>query len=87
LDSILQAVKQTVTETKDIGDVTSSEVASSEQIVKLINGLATMIESVAAHGEEIAASSEQQSAAMQTVAASAITMKNCIINPFIDGNK
>jgi len=71
LDSILQAVKQTVTETKDIGDVTSSEVASSEQIVKLINGLATMIESVAAHGEEIAASSEQQSAAMQTVAASA----------------
>ncbi|SFL85964.1 methyl-accepting chemotaxis protein [Pelosinus propionicus DSM 13327] len=71
LDSILQAVKQTVTETKDIGEVTSSEVASSEQIVKLINGLATMIESVAAHGEEIAASSEQQSAAMQTVAASA----------------
>ncbi len=71
LDSILQAVKQTVTETKDIGDVTSSEVASSEQIVKLINGLATMIESVAAHGEEVAASSEQQSAAMQTVAASA----------------
>jgi len=71
LDSILQAVKQTVTETKDIGDVTSSEVASSERIVKLINGLATMIESVAAHGEEIAASSEQQSAAMQTVAASA----------------
>lgn len=71
LDSILQAVKQTVTETKEIGDVTSSEVASSEQIVKLINSLATMIESVAAHGEEVAASSEQQAAAMQTVAASA----------------
>lgn len=71
LDSILQAVKKTVTETKDIGEVTSSEVASSEQIVKLINSLATMIESVAAHGEEVAASSQQQSAAMQTVAASA----------------
>ncbi len=71
LDSILQAVKKTVTETKGIGEVTSSEVASSEQIVKLINGLATIIESVAAHGEEVAASSEQQSAAMQTVAASA----------------
>lgn len=71
LDSILQAVKKTVTETKDIGEVTSSEVASSEQIVKLINSLATMIESIAAHGEEVAASSQQQSAAMQTVAASA----------------
>jgi len=71
LDSILQAVKKTVTETKDIGEVTSSEVASSEQIVKLINSLAIMIESVAAHGEEVAASSEEQSAAMQTVAASA----------------
>jgi methyl-accepting chemotaxis protein len=71
LDSILEAVKKTVTETKDIGEVTSSEVASSEQIVKLINSLATIIESVAAHGEEVAASSQQQSAAMQTVAASA----------------
>jgi methyl-accepting chemotaxis protein len=71
LDSILEAVKKTVIETKDIGEVTSSEVASSEQIVKLINSLATIIESVAAHGEEVAASSQQQSAAMQTVAASA----------------
>lgn len=71
LDSILLAVKKTVTETEEIGEVTSSEVASSEQIVKLINGLATMIESVAAHGEEVAASSQQQAAAMQTVAASA----------------
>lgn len=71
LDSILQAVKKTVIETKDIGEVTSSEVASSEQIVKVINSIATMIESIAAHGEEVAASSQQQTAAMQTVAASA----------------
>jgi len=71
LDSILLAVKKTVTETEEIGEVTSSEVASSEQIVKLINGLATMIESVAAHGEEVAASSQEQTAAMQTMAASA----------------
>jgi len=71
LDSILLEVKKTVMETQEIGKVTSSEVASSEQIIKLIDALATMIESVAAHGEEIAASSEQQSAAMQTVAASA----------------
>lgn len=71
LDSILLEVKKTVMETQEIGKVTSSEVASSEQIIKLIDALATMIESVAAHGEEIAASSQQQSAAMQTVAASA----------------
>ncbi len=71
LDSILQAVRQTVEEGEAIGDVASEEVASSEQIVKLIDRLATVIETVAAHCEEVSASSEEQSAAMQTVAASA----------------
>ncbi|MBP2626843.1 MAG: methyl-accepting chemotaxis sensory transducer [Firmicutes bacterium] len=71
LDGILQAVTQTVAETREIGDLASEEVANSEQIVKLIDHLATVIETVAAHGEEVAASSEEQSAAMQTVAASA----------------
>jgi methyl-accepting chemotaxis protein len=71
LDLILQAVRQTVTETREIGKVASEEVANSEQIVKLIDHLATVIETVAAHGEEVAASSEEQAAAMQTVAASA----------------
>ena len=36
LDNILLAVKQTVTEAREIGDVTSEEVANSEQIVKLM---------------------------------------------------
>ncbi|HEY3425121.1 MAG TPA: methyl-accepting chemotaxis protein, partial [Negativicutes bacterium] len=71
LDLILQAVRQTVTETREIGKVASEEVANSEQIIKLIDHLATVIETVAAHGEEVAASSEEQAAAMQTVAASA----------------
>lgn len=71
LDVILEAVKQTADETKEISDLTSEEVANSEQIIKLIDHLATVIETVAAHGEEVSASTEEQAAAMQTVAASA----------------
>lgn len=71
LDRILAAVKQTTIEIQDIGALTSEEVANSEQIVKLIDHLASVIETVAANGEEVSASAEEQSAAMQTVAASA----------------
>lgn len=71
LDVILAAVKQTTDETKEISGLTSEEVANSEQIIKLIDHLATVIETVAAHGEEVSASTEEQAAAMQTVAASA----------------
>ena len=71
LDVILEAVKQTTGETKEISDLTSEEVANSEQIIKLIDHLATVIETVAAHGEEVSASTEEQAAAMETVAASA----------------
>lgn len=71
LDRILQAVKQTTLETREIGNLTSEEVANSEQVVRLIDHLATVIETVAAHGEEVSASAEEQSATMQTVAASA----------------
>ena len=71
LDLILEAVKVTTAEILEIGDLTSEEVANSEQIVKLIDHLATVVETVAANGEEVSASSEEQSAAMQTVAASA----------------
>lgn len=71
LDVILEAVKQTTDETKEISDLTSEEVANSEQIIKLIDHLATVIETVAAHGEEVSASTEEQATAMETVAASA----------------
>lgn len=71
LDLILNAVKQTTGETKEISELTSEEVANSEQIIKLIDHLATVIETVAAHGEEVSASTEEQAAAMETVAASA----------------
>lgn len=71
LDIILNAVQQTTGETAEISKLTSEEVANSEQIIKLIDHLATVIETVAAHGEEVSASSEEQAAAMQNVAASA----------------
>lgn len=71
LDLILEAAKRTTTEIQEISTLTSEEVANSEQIVKLIDHLASVIETVATNGEEVSASSEEQSAAMQTVAASA----------------
>lgn len=71
LDTILQAVTLMAGETREIGNITSEQVANSDQIVKLINDLSSVIETVAAHSEEVMASDEQQSAALQTVAASA----------------
>lgn len=71
LDQILQAIENTVTETKGILDVTTEEVANSAQIVRLIDQLSDVIETVAANCEEVSAASEQQASAMQTVAASA----------------
>ena len=69
LDSILQAIGATVVETKNILDVASEEVANSEQIIKLIDQLASLVETVAVHCEEVTASTGEQSAAMQTIAA------------------
>lgn len=71
LDRILSAVRITVEETEEINKVTAQEVASSDQIVELIDRLATVIESVAAHSQEVAAGAQQQASAMQNVAASA----------------
>lgn len=71
LDKILQAVTLMAQEAKEIGDVTSEQVANSDQIVKLINDLSSVIETVAAHSGEVLASDQEQSSALQTVAASA----------------
>lgn len=71
LDNILQAVKLMAAETGEIGELTSEQVANSDQIVQLINRLSTVIETVAAHTLEVSASVEEQSSAMQTVAAAA----------------
>lgn len=69
LDSIVQAIELTVTETSNILAVTSEEVANSEQIIKLIDKLASVIETVDAHCQQVTAATEEQAAAMQTIAA------------------
>lgn len=71
LDKIMQAVTLMAGEAGQIGELTSEQVANSDQIVQLINMLSTMIETVAAHSEEVASSAEEQSSIMQTVAAGA----------------
>ena len=71
LDSILEAVGNTVSQIKDIEAITESEVATSEKIVELINSLAIVIENTAANAEEVAASTEEASASMEVIASSA----------------
>jgi len=70
LDKILEAVSKTVTEIEGINEITAENVASSEQIVKLIDQLSSIIEAVATHCHQVAAGAEEQSAAMETMAAS-----------------
>lgn len=71
LDNILEAMKLMAEETKEIGKLTSEQVANSDQIVQLINSLSTVIETVASHSEEVTAAVEEQSSVMQSVAAGA----------------
>lgn len=71
LDSILEAVDKTVENVKSVTDVASEEVATSEKIVALINGLATVIENTDGHAKEVAAAVEETLSAMESVAGSA----------------
>ena len=71
LDKILQAVTVMAEETGEIGKITAEQVANSDQIVKVINDLSSVIETVASHSEEVMASDQEQAAALQTVAAGA----------------
>ncbi|MCE5286286.1 MAG: methyl-accepting chemotaxis protein [Pelosinus sp.] len=68
LDKILQAIDHTVGEISTITGIAAEEVANSDQIVKLIDRLASIIEAVEHHAEEIASATEQQTAAMQNIA-------------------
>lgn len=85
LDTILQAVKHTANEINEITNIAAEEVANSDQIVKLIDKLASIIEAVEHHTEQISAATQQQTAAMQNVsscaeeaAAMSSTLKNSV---------
>lgn len=71
LKNILTAVDSTVNEIQKITDITAEEVAKSEQIVKLIDSLATVIEKTDEHAQQVAAAAQEITAAMQNIAASA----------------
>lgn len=85
LDTILQAVKHTANEINGITNIATEEVANSDQIVKLIDKLASIVEAVERHTEQISAATQQQAAAMQNVsscaeetAAMSSTLKNSV---------
>jgi methyl-accepting chemotaxis protein len=71
LNKIVQSVTETVADSDRILDITKSEVASSEQIVTLIESIADINDSNAANAEEVAAAAEEMSATMHTVASGA----------------
>ena len=71
LNKIVQSVTETVADSDRILDITKSEVATSEQIVTLIESIADINDSNAANAEEVAAAAEEMSATMHTVASGA----------------
>ena len=71
LGKIVESVTETVAGADRILDITQSEVATSEQIVALIEDIADINDSNAANAEEVAAAAEEMSATMHTVASGA----------------
>lgn len=74
LNNILTAVNNTVNDIDSIGNITADEVATSDKIIKLINTVASGIETTAANAEMVSASTEETTATMETIAASAEEM-------------
>jgi len=68
---IIEAVEQISNDIIQIVDLTTDEVASSDKIVELIDGISTIIETSERNGEEVAASAEEQSSQLENIAASA----------------
>ncbi len=71
LNNIVKSVTETVADSDRILDITKSEVATSEQIVSLIESIAEINDSNAANAEQVAAASEEMAATMHTVASGA----------------
>ncbi|MBC8060425.1 MAG: methyl-accepting chemotaxis protein [Clostridiaceae bacterium] len=68
---IIKAVDQISKDIIQIVDVTNDEVANSDKIVGLIDGMSTIIEASERNGQEVAASSEEQSSQLENIASSA----------------
>jgi len=68
---IIESVEQISKDIIQIVDLTNDEVASSDKIVELIDGISTIIETSERNGEEVAASAHEQSSQLENIAASA----------------
>lgn len=66
---ILDAVDQISNDIKEIVSVTDEEVASSDQILQLIDGVASLSEINARNSQDVAAATEEQTAVSETIAA------------------
>lgn len=70
LENILSAVAETVSDIDGIAKVTNDEVASSDKIVQLIEGVAEVIEGTSRDAQAVSAAIEETTATIETVAAS-----------------
>ena len=70
LENILLAVAETVSDIDGIAKVTDNEVASSDKIVQLIEGVAEDIEGTSEETQGVSAAIEETTATIETVAAS-----------------
>jgi methyl-accepting chemotaxis protein len=68
--SIINAVMQINKDIAQIVNVTEDEVASSDQIIKLIDTVATITETTSLNSQEVAAASEEQASIIQNLASS-----------------
>lgn len=68
---ILGAVLGITKGVEEIADITKDEVATSDQIVKLIDTIATATETTSANSQEVSAATEEQTATVENVASTA----------------
>nr|WP_279537919.1 methyl-accepting chemotaxis protein [Paenibacillus turpanensis] len=69
LAEVMAAVEGTVSNIEAVTDITNEEVASSERIIQLINGVASSIESTMASAQQVLKATEQISDELQELAA------------------
>ncbi|MFZ7103625.1 MAG: methyl-accepting chemotaxis protein [Peptococcaceae bacterium] len=67
-NSIVEAVEMTLTGTESIAELTKDEVASSDEIVNLIDYIASLAEETAGASEEVTAATQEQASSFSEIA-------------------
>jgi methyl-accepting chemotaxis protein len=78
--SIIDAVDRIGRDVAQIVDVTKDEVASSDQILKLIDSVASATETTAANSEEVASAAQELASIVQSLAAHAEETSSMAVN-------